>query len=88
MNNLAVFKALANPERIKIMDVLTDNPRREISVKDMCMLIGLSHSHTSQHLKIMRNAGLLDCRKEAQSVFYFIPSGIKWPVSFVQEGGK
>lgn len=72
-----ITQAQANGE-MKVGDVVTI--AREISVKEMCYLIGISHSQTSQHLKILRAAKLVERRQEAQTAFFRMASNVNWPI--------
>lgn len=62
-----VFKALAHPTRIKILELLRD---REMSVTQLCEALGLDISNVSQHLSVLRNKSILQGRKEGLTVFY------------------
>lgn len=62
-----LFKALAHPARIRVLEVLSEG---EHSVGDMQPLVGIESSHLSQQLGILRRAGLVTSRKEGASVIY------------------
>jgi len=62
-----LFKALAHPARIRILEVLTEG---EHAVGEMQPLIGIEASHLSQQLGVLRRAGLVQSRKEGPSVIY------------------
>ncbi len=62
-----LFKALAHPARIRVLEVLVDGPR---SVGEMQPLVGIESSHLSQQLAILRRARLVSARKEGSTVFY------------------
>jgi DNA-binding transcriptional ArsR family regulator len=64
-----LFKALANPARIRVLEVLATG---EHSVSELQPLVGLESSHLSQQLAVLRRAGLVSTRKEGTSVFYSI----------------
>jgi DNA-binding transcriptional ArsR family regulator len=64
-----LFRALAHPARIRVLEVLSDG---ESSVGDMQPLVGIESSHLSQQLGVLRRAGLVTTRKEGSSVFYAI----------------
>ena len=64
-----LFRALAHPARIRILEVLADGER---SVGDMAPLVGIESSHLSQQLAVLRRAGLVSTRKEASTVYYAI----------------
>lgn len=64
-----LFKALAHPARIRVLEVLSDGER---SVGELQPLIGIELSHLSQQLGVLRRAGVVTARKEGSNVFYAI----------------
>jgi DNA-binding transcriptional ArsR family regulator len=64
-----LFKALAHPARVRVLELLSDGER---SVSDMQPIVGIETSHLSQQLGVLRRAGLLTTRKEGSSVIYAI----------------
>ena len=65
-----LLKLLANENRLLILCRLAI--AGEMSVGDLADAVDLSQSALSQHLAKMREDGLLDTRREAQTVFYRI----------------
>lgn len=63
------LKAMSHPLRLKILCVLGD---QSISVQDIVEQVGTSQSNISQHLAILRDKGILDFKKDANRVFYYI----------------
>jgi DNA-binding transcriptional ArsR family regulator len=63
----ATFDVLAEPARRRILDLLLD---RERSVGDLVKRLGLSQPGVSKHLRILRDAGLVSVRTEAQRRIY------------------
>lgn len=63
----AVFKALGHPSRLLMVDALA---KGELCVCDLTDLAGLDVSTVSKHLSVLREAGIVDSRKEGTSVFY------------------
>ena len=61
------FDVLAEPTRRRILDLLLDRPR---SVSELVEGIGLSQPGTSKHLRVLRDAGLVQVRPDAQRRFY------------------
>ena len=53
------FKALADPTRVRILNLLVRNP--ELCVCDMNASFDLSQPTISHHLSILKKAGLVDC---------------------------
>lgn len=62
-----MFAALANPRRLEIVELLRDRERR---VSELAELMGLAQAATSQHLAVLRSAGLVETRKDANFVYY------------------
>lgn len=62
-----LFRSLAHPARIRVLEVLADGER---SVGEMQPLVGIESSHLSQQLAVLRRAGLVTTRKEGSMVFY------------------
>lgn len=71
-----LLRALANERRLMILCQLTDGER---SVGQLLPLVGLSQSALSQHLAVLRQEGIVDTRREAQTVWYRIanPAALK-----------
>jgi DNA-binding transcriptional ArsR family regulator len=62
-----VFEVLAEENRRHILDLLRDDERR---VGDLVGLLSLSQPAVSKHLKVLRDAGLVDVRIDAQRRIY------------------
>jgi rhodanese-related sulfurtransferase len=60
-------KALASGRRIELVDVLANGER---TVEALAGEVGLSVANTSQHLQVLRHAGLVSSRREGTSVHY------------------
>ena len=67
----AVLLEMGNPSRFLILDFLSDG---EMSVGKLADKVGLSQSATSQHLRRLSAAGLVDSRRDAQKKYYFCRS--------------
>ena len=63
------FEVLAEPTRRHILDLLREQPR---AVGDLVDAVGLSQPGTSKHLRVLRDAGLVDVRKDAQRRVYSV----------------
>lgn len=66
----AMLRALGNDRRLLILCTLIGSG--ELSAGELAQAVDLSASATSQHLTRMREEGLLESRREAQSVLYSI----------------
>jgi ArsR family transcriptional regulator len=64
-----LFKALAHPGRIRILEVLRDGER---SVAQLVSLVGLEPSHLSQQLGVLRRAKVVEATRSGSSVTYAI----------------
>jgi rhodanese-related sulfurtransferase/DNA-binding transcriptional ArsR family regulator len=62
-----VGKALASGRRIELLDVLANGER---TVEGLARQLELSVANTSQHLQVLRQAGLVATRREGTSVHY------------------
>ena len=62
-----VFKALAHPGRLLMLDELS---RGERCVCELAALVGSEMPTVSRHLSQLRNAGIVDDEKRGSQVFY------------------
>jgi len=61
------FEVVAEPARRQILDLLIDGPR---PVGELVAGTGLSQPNTSRHLRILREAGLVEARPDGQRRLY------------------
>lgn len=64
---VSLIKGLANENRLMVMCALCAG---ELSVGELNAKIALSQSALSQHLAILRQQGLVQTRREGQTIFY------------------
>ncbi len=64
-----VGKALSNGNRLELLEFLAQGER---SVEQLSKVAGLTVANTSQHLQLLRHAGMVVCRKEGLKVYYSI----------------
>jgi len=64
----ALFKGLAHPLRIRILEVLSAAP--SVPVSELLAETGLEASHLSQHLAVLRNDHLVLSERRGNQVFY------------------
>ena len=60
---------MANPKRIAIIEFLGEG---ECNVGDLAKALGTTISTVSQHLRTMKDKGVVANRKEAQTVYYHL----------------
>src|SRR6266851_6594471 len=63
----SVFEVVAEPARREILDRLIGGP---CAVGDLAAQTGLSQTNTSRHLRILREAGLVESRAAGQRRLY------------------
>lgn len=72
MNEVNVFKALADPTRLKILQCIKNG---EKCICEIIPYTGKSQPNVSQHLRVLKTAGLIEERKEG--TYLFIKVSIK-----------
>lgn len=86
-----VLRALAEPHRRRILTLVAD---REVPAGEIAQHFDITHQAVSQHLKVLRDAGLLNERRDGTRRLYAIrPEAIEsvrayldelWPASLDQ----
>lgn len=66
-----LLRSLGNPTRLMILCRLTE---AECSVGDLVALLGIRDSTVSQHLALLRKDGLVQARREGQTIRYSLAS--------------
>lgn len=69
---VAMLKAVGNQNRLLLLCQMVEGER---SVNDLAETLGVAQSVVSQHLSLLRREGLVEGRREGQSVFYGISDG-------------
>lgn len=62
-----ICKVLTDPKRLMLLDTLRDGER---SVGELAVTIGVTLPNASQHLAVLRSAGLVDGRRQGTTVNY------------------
>ncbi|GAA2514970.1 ArsR/SmtB family transcription factor [Rarobacter incanus] len=65
-----LFKGLAHPYRIRILELLSVDPASEVAVGSLIEETGLEASHLSQHLSVLRKHRLVTSQRRASVVYY------------------
>jgi DNA-binding transcriptional ArsR family regulator len=63
----AIGRALADPKRLCVLESLAGG---ELSVSDLSTTVGCQVPNMSQHLAVLRSAGLVQSRREGSTIFY------------------
>lgn len=66
---MSAFDVIAEPHRRQILDLVRD---RECAVGDLVETLRLSQPAVSKHLRVLRDAGLVDVRVDAQRRLYSV----------------
>jgi len=76
-----IFQALADPSRRAIFESLT---RGETAVKDLTARFDISQPAVSQHLATLKDAGLVNGRRDGRNVYYRVePRGMKPLINWI-----
>jgi predicted transcriptional regulator len=79
----AVFRALGNPARVRIV--------RELAKRDACAtsdfvdVLPLAQSTVSQHLKVLKEAGIIQGAIEGDQCYCLSPETVRWLAQFCNE---
>ncbi|MFF3275517.1 ArsR/SmtB family transcription factor [Streptomyces chrestomyceticus] len=65
-----VFKALGDPVRLRLLSLIASRAGGEVCVCDLTPAFDLSQPTISHHLKLLRQAGLIDCERRGTWVHY------------------
>ena len=66
------FKAMGDPNRLKIIGLLASKKGESFSVNDIAQLLEISQPATSQHLKNLKNIGIVNSDRKGFHVYYRI----------------
>ncbi|MEV6317287.1 metalloregulator ArsR/SmtB family transcription factor [Streptomyces sp. NPDC051776] len=67
-----VFKALGDPVRLRLLSMIASRAGGEVCVCEMTPAFELSQPTISHHLKLLRQAGLIDCERRGTWVYYWV----------------
>ncbi|MET9457990.1 metalloregulator ArsR/SmtB family transcription factor [Streptomyces canus] len=72
-----VFKALGDPVRLRLMSMIASRGQGgEVCVCELTPAFDLSQPTISHHLKLLRQAGLIDCERRGTWVHYWVLPGV------------
>ena len=70
-DTLRALKALSDPTRLRLVVVLSHG---ELTVGELCRVLGQSQPRMSRHLRLLSEAGVLDRFRELQCIYYRTPA--------------
>ena len=68
----AMFKALGDPVRLRLLSLIASHPGGEACVCEISTTFDVSQPTISHHLKLLRSAGLLDSERRGTWVYYWV----------------
>jgi ArsR family transcriptional regulator, arsenate/arsenite/antimonite-responsive transcriptional repressor len=71
------FKALGDPVRLRLLSLIAARSGDEVCVCDLTDAFDVKGPTISHHLRVLREAGLIDCERRGTWVYYWlIPSAL------------
>ena len=67
IKNARIYRVLANPKRLEILNLLRDG---EMGVEDILKITKIAKANLSQHFTILKKNGLIKNRREGLYIFY------------------
>lgn len=64
------LRAIAHPMRISIINHLSDGKRLKVS--EIHNLLEIDQSAASHHLRMLKDKGILNSKREGKNIFYFL----------------
>jgi ArsR family transcriptional regulator len=81
----AAFKALGDPIRLQLVSLIASHAGGEVCVCDLTPAFEVSGPTISHHLKVLRQAGLIDCERRGTWVYYWaVPAMLARLASLLQ----
>jgi ArsR family transcriptional regulator, arsenate/arsenite/antimonite-responsive transcriptional repressor len=68
----AVFKALSDPVRLRLLSLIASHEGGEACVCDLAGPFDVTQPTISHHLKVLREAGLIDSERRGTWVYYWV----------------
>jgi ArsR family transcriptional regulator len=75
------FKALGDPVRLRLLSLIAARAGNEVCVCDLTDAFDVKGPTISHHLKVLREAGLIDCERRGTWVYYWIIPAALAPLS-------
>lgn len=69
INNARTYKLLANEKRLEILNNIKHEEKR---VEELVKILGVTKANVSQHLALLRYAGIVTARRDGLNVYYKI----------------
>jgi len=66
------FKALADPVRLRLLSLIAARGGAEVCVCELTDAFAVTGPTISHHLRVLREAGLIDCQRRGTWVYYWV----------------
>ncbi len=66
-----IFKVFSDPNRLRIIELIAEE---ELNVSEIVRRLNMKQSTVSQHLRILKDCGLVSTRRNGKEVYYKIKS--------------
>ncbi|WP_371362383.1 hypothetical protein SRRS_35440 [Sporomusa rhizae] len=77
LRNMAkILKSIGDEKRLKIIKMLASNADEIFCVSDIAERLGISQPAASQHIRVLKDIGILDENRKGFRVFYTINSEV------------
>ncbi|QRY64642.1 winged helix-turn-helix transcriptional regulator [Gordonia sp. PDNC005] len=83
-----VFKALADPVRLRLFSLIASHANGEACVCDISPAVDVSQPTISHHLKVLRAAGLVESERRASWVYYRVVPEVLSTLAEVLRAGE
>lgn len=70
------FKALGDPVRLRLLSMIASTAGGEVCVCDLTGPFHLTGPTISHHLRVLREAGIIDCERRGTWVYYWVVPGV------------
>jgi ArsR family transcriptional regulator, arsenate/arsenite/antimonite-responsive transcriptional repressor len=67
-----VFKALGDPVRLRLVSLIGAHQGGEVCVCELTTAFDLTQPTISHHLKVLREAGIIECERRGTWVYYWL----------------
>ncbi|WP_021594107.1 ArsR/SmtB family transcription factor [Actinomadura welshii] len=71
-----LFKAIADPVRLRLLSLIACHEGGEVCVCDLTAAFDLTAPTISHHLKVLKQAGLIDSERRGTWVYYWLNPGV------------
>lgn len=71
-----MFKAIGDPVRLRLLSLIASHAGGEVCVCELTPRFDQTGPTISHHLRVLREAGLIDCERRGTWVYYWLRPGV------------